>query len=195
VLGNAYLSPQNGPILDLARSAQPGQGRDDHALANLYVVGHLHQIVDLGSIADAGRAKLPPIDAGVRPDFNIGSNLNRTEMRNSPRHAGARIRPDAKALGPDDGPLMKHRTLTKIAAGGQDRVGTHGGPFAYRGASFHHNASVQYRPDTDFCTFLNHGARSNMYALADDSLRMHQGGAAHARWRWRPQFGSHCLKQ
>jgi hypothetical protein len=142
VLSNTHLSTKNNPIFDSARSSHPGQSGDDHASADLDVVGHLHQIVDLGAVANAGWAEFATIDTRARSDFNIAPNFNGTQMGNPPWKACLWIRSEAETIRTDDHALLQNRTISQFASGCENGVGTDHGVLADLGTPLYDGARM-----------------------------------------------------
>ena len=59
------------PISNGGAARDSDLGDDDAMSANADIVGNLHQIVDLGALADDRVVERPSVDCGVRADFNV----------------------------------------------------------------------------------------------------------------------------
>src|SRR3954469_5426369 len=63
-----------------ARSRNPSLRRNHRVRANLDVVSHVHQIVELHSLLDASVVKRAAIDGCVRADLYVVTNLHQARL-------------------------------------------------------------------------------------------------------------------
>src|SRR5262245_17206957 len=119
VLGDAGLGADQHAVADadvvhdadlaghhdvVAGAARPGDAHlaDEQVVpADLTVVGHLHEVVDLGSLADAGRLEGAAVDGGAGADLDVVAQLNVAELRHL--DVPAVVEAVAEAVGPEDG--------------------------------------------------------------------------------------------
>ena len=71
VIANGTLAPYHDARAKANAARQPRLANDDAVRANLSVVTDLNEVIDLGSMADAGGAELGAVDADARADLDI----------------------------------------------------------------------------------------------------------------------------
>jgi hypothetical protein len=98
MFSDAYLGPKYCSITDFSGASNPRLAHNEHTLADLDVVSHLHQIVDLCPIANSGRTELATVHTTQCTNFNVIADFNIAKMWHSPGKASIRVRPESKAL-------------------------------------------------------------------------------------------------
>ena len=144
--------------------------------ADHHIVGDLHQVVDLGALADHGVAQAPAVDRGAGANLDVVLNDNAADLRHldvalGARHVAEAVLADVATRMNDDaiadrrvrdGAVGANRTVAADAhlrsdhrAGGDHRAG------ANLGARPDHCAGVDRRTAVDL------GRRMNLRACRD----------------------------
>ena len=123
---DCHMSPDASLPTDLNTVADPcgarhrGLCREEASPTDPYVVRDMHEVVELGAGADDRVVHTPPVDAAVRPHFNVVLQNAPTRMGNT-QHA-TRLRYKTKPLATDTGSRMQRDAIPKLC----ERV-DHGG--------------------------------------------------------------------
>jgi hypothetical protein len=125
MFSNAHLSPKYRPISDFSRACNARLAHNKDTLPYLNVVSHLHQIVDLCSLANSSRAELSAVHATRCANFDIVADFDRTQMWHAPGKAGLRVRAKSEAFRPNDRAEMQNRSIAQCAARTQHRRSVH----------------------------------------------------------------------
>src|SRR5690606_40322012 len=96
--------------------AEPALAADDHVAPDIAVVRDLHQVVDLGAVADDGGAQFPPVNARAGADLDIAPDAHRADVRNLHQRAPVRRGAIAEAVGADDRVGVNDRAIADLAA-------------------------------------------------------------------------------
>ena len=98
------------------RPRNSGLRRDHRMRADLHIVAHMHQVIELHSLRDARVVQRPAIDRGVRPDLHVICNLRPAPpaeiSSNALRQTHIRIRPPQSPL-PRESPRDSRRALPR----------------------------------------------------------------------------------
>src|SRR5262249_20639423 len=144
----------------------------DHAMpADRDVVGDLHEVVDLGALADHRIAERAAIDAAVGTDLHVvldddAAHLGHFEVPPGPHGKAEAVLADAHAR------MQQHavadQRVRDAGAGADVAVAADGAAIAHHGAGRHHRAAPDLRLAADNRAWLD------AHVLLDDGARMHR---------------------
>ncbi len=126
MIGDADLSADHGALPYRAAAGNSGLRGDHGVLADLDVVGHLHEIIDFYSGGDLSGFERTAIDGGVRADFHVVGNFDSADLWKFPVAAFAED--VAEAVAADDGAgvnfdaIAEPRASVERDAGVQDAI-------------------------------------------------------------------------
>src|SRR5574344_2003126 len=73
--------PTNGAMrADTSTAGNAGVAGNDRLLSHWNVMGNLHQVVDLHSIADDGIVQCSPVDTGVGTDLHVVADAHGAQL-------------------------------------------------------------------------------------------------------------------
>src|SRR5205814_9976474 len=117
------------------------------------------QVVDFGSVADAGGFKRAAVNGRAGADFHIVADLDMAKLRNF--DVAAILEPVAKSVSPDhrvrmdDDAIPQHRTVVK------DGVGIDGHIIAEPTAATNRGSGIDAAARPDPAAFADRGERKN----------------------------------
>src|SRR5207253_6229794 len=99
VIGDADLAAQHGIVPNRHATRDAALRHQDAVPADHAVVSYLHEVIDLGPLADHGVAAAAAVDRGVDPDLDVVLHDDAAKLRHLDVAACARL--IAKAVVPD----------------------------------------------------------------------------------------------
>src|SRR6185503_18057993 len=154
VVRDPDLAGEHHVVVDDAASGDADLGRKQDTPSNLDPVSDLHQVVHLGTGADARLAHCRPIDSRIRSDLDVVLNHDAAPLRDLQMRAVG-LPGDSKSLAPNDGALLQDDTVAKHAAVTDRHLRTHDAVFA----------DTRARPDDDI--WIDDGPRADRRAGTD----------------------------
>src|ERR1043166_3281233 len=79
--GEPHLASKGDKITQPGAASDAHLGNDDAMLPHNYVMGDLHEVIDLGTFADDSRTEGAAIDGDIGADFNIIMNDHIANLR------------------------------------------------------------------------------------------------------------------
>src|SRR5262245_45727574 len=185
VIANPHLSTQDDAPPDAARSRDAGLGRDHGVLADLDVVGHHDEVVDLHAAPNDGGTQGATIDGGVGADLDVvfddhGPHLRNLTMGRAVPSVAEAVRAQHDA-GMDDHATADPHAVAHHDSRVDDRVLADLGSGAHRDEGMHVHTRADHGPRPD------HGERADRRRGMDAGVRRDPPGRAAAwndRRRW-----------
>ena len=112
---HGHLAADGHVILDRRRAGDADLGHDHAMAADHDVMGDLHEVIDLGALADHRIAAGAPVDRGVRADLHIVLDDDAPDLR----HLEVALRPhgEAEPVLADPDARMKDDPVAEIGVG------------------------------------------------------------------------------
>lgn len=144
VVANTGCWPDPHSRADPSRSADYRQRNDDGVGPHVHVVANVHEVVDLDTVFDSRDAERTAIDAGVRPDFDLVTDLDGPEMWEALEvTVGGTFEPEA--VGTQDGARVDPHVAPDPHARVKVNAGFKPAPVAYfAGVSYGAQGSNRY---------------------------------------------------
>ena len=114
MVGNAHLTREEAVLAHLRRASDTHLCRRDGVLANLYIVTHLNQVVELYALADDCRVGLCAVDTGVCANLHVILDDYIAQLRNLVKRAVG-LGHKAKTIGSNDSTCVDDAVCSHLA--------------------------------------------------------------------------------
>ena len=149
---------KNHSVADFRGAAESDLRAQQRVFADLRSVADLHQVVDLYAASDAGFADAGAVDAGVRLDFDIVFDDDRSRLRNLVP-AAFRSLGEAKAIGADHDAVLQQHVVAEAAV------------LAHHGVRVREEVVADLHSAIDDHVRQQHGAFADLDILVDHDVR------------------------
>ena len=179
VPGHTGLTAKDNIIFHNSATRYANLGAQDAVFADDHVVGHLHEIINLGAFTDNRAAETSAIDRAVRADLDIVTNFNDANLGHLLMTTLHKL--VAKAIGPNHHTGVQAHAVRQTALSSQHYPGHQPAIFSNAGIAAHKIPRLQMAVGTDYRSRLNHAQgtdrrrRVHFCTVVNHSTGMHTG--------------------
>src|SRR6185436_6255343 len=179
VTDHAGLGAHHHVVAQLRRASDAALGNDDAVPADHHVVGDLHEVVDLGALADHRVRQRAAVDGRIGADLHIVTDHDAADLRHLQAPFGAAhgkaeaVLADARASVDDD--TVADHGMGEAGAGADVAIAAQHRTVADDGACGDYGAAPDHGLAADHRAGLDSGA------LVEARARMHQGAVGAGR--------------
>ena len=170
---DAHLPAKHTPLADFRRAGHAHLCRHHRVLADVGVVGNLHEIVDFHAFSDVCAAHRGAVHAAVCPDFHVVFNHHVSNLRNLVV-AVLRGR-EAEAVGTDDAAGVERHARPDAAVVVNDGVRIDDAVVAHRHALADDGMRLNLAVFADFRTLANVGEGPDVAVVTHRCGRRNEG--------------------
>ncbi len=161
MIGNPHLSAHDHAILQHRTPTDPSLRGHHHVAPDPYVVSHLHQVVELHSIANHRGVQRPAVDRRIRPDLHVVANLQPSNLRKLMEPSGRRVRHKSESIS------------------SQHRARLHNHPVAHRRSRINRHPRHQVTILSHHHSRTDHASRTHMASRPNLCPRPHHRQLVH----------------
>ena len=166
--GKSSLSANHTPGTNLGAACQSYLSTHHGVLANLAVVSHLNQVVQLHTLANGGLSHGAAVDTCVGTNLNVILDYYDTNLWNLIVALGVRCK--AKAVGTYHATCVYCNIISNLTSLIDGYMGVEQAFLAYLYAITNHGVGINLTAVADHCAIANHGKRTDIHVLANLSL-------------------------
>ena len=117
MVADAHLPSNHRAVAHRARARDARPRHENHVLADVAVVAHVHQVVELRSAADPRLLQRAAVDGRVGADLHVVLNHQRPLLRKLRVRAGLRVAHIAKSVRAQHRARMNHHAIAQCVPG------------------------------------------------------------------------------